>query len=141
MPLPGCIALFVWCGVVVIVHLFSHKNYIPYSLILFSSIIEFVLIIIVISESNNTVGRLLTYLDPGTKSIIIGLLAFSLVINYITNFFYLYLFIKYIKPLIVNPKQIDVIAHVTILVFAMLTNYRLALIAFSKMFPKPDVHI
>lgn len=39
MPLPGCISLFIWGGVVLIVHLFSHKNYIPYSLILFSSMV------------------------------------------------------------------------------------------------------
>lgn len=73
--------------------------------------------------------------------IIIGLLAFTICINYITNFIYLYIFIKYLKPLIVNPKQIDIISHIAVLVVAMLTNYRFAIIAFAKLFPKPNIQI
>jgi hypothetical protein len=29
----------VWCGVIFLVHLFLHKNYIPYSMVLFSSVV------------------------------------------------------------------------------------------------------
>jgi hypothetical protein len=49
--------------------------------------------------------------------------------------------VRYIKPLIVNPKQIDVIANIAILIVAIITNYRFAIIAFAKMFPKPNIHI
>ena len=40
-----------------------------------------------------------------------------------------------------NPRQIDFIANIVVLVLATLTNYRFALIAFAKMFPKPYIHI
>lgn len=49
LPMPGTLAALVWLGVVVIVHIFSHKNYIPYSLVLFTSLVEFVLILAVLS--------------------------------------------------------------------------------------------
>ena len=40
-----------------------------------------------------------------------------------------------------NPRQIDVISNVVVLILATLTNYRFGLIAFAKMFPKPAIHI
>jgi hypothetical protein len=47
----------------------------------------------------------------------------------------------YIKPLVTNPRQIDVISNVTVLIIALLTNFRFGLIAFSRMFPKPNIYI
>ena len=69
------------------------------------------------------------------------LLVTSLVVNYLLNIVYLIIFIKYIKPLIVNPKQIDVISNVVVLVLATLTNFRFGLIAFARILPKPYIHI
>lgn len=70
-----------------------------------------------------------------------ALLATALATNYITNFIYIVIFVKYIKPLLTNPRQIDVIANIAALVVGTVTNYRFALIAFCKMFPKPHIHI
>lgn len=47
----------------------------------------------------------------------------------------------YIKPLIKNARQIDVISNVVVLIIATATNFRFGLIAFSKMFPKPSIFI
>ncbi len=76
-----------------------------------------------------------------SKNAVLILLGFSLALNYIANLIYLYIFIKYLKPLIINPKQIDVITNTVTLIIAVLTNYRFAIVAFSKMFPKPRIHI
>ena len=65
----------------------------------------------------------------------------SIATNYLTNIAYIIIFIKYIKPLMENPRQIDFISNIVVLVIGSLTNYRLALMAFSKMFPKPYIHI
>ena len=40
-----------------------------------------------------------------------------------------------------NPRQIDLISNIVVIVLASLTNYRFALIAYAKMFPKPFIHI
>lgn len=40
-----------------------------------------------------------------------------------------------------KPKQIDVIALTVTLVIAMLTNFRFFLLAFSRLFPKPHIHV
>lgn len=71
----------------------------------------------------------------------LGLLIVSLVINYILNILFLIIFCKYIKPLIENPKQIDIIAITVMLIIAMLTNFRFSLIAFARLFPKPHIHV
>lgn len=80
-------------------------------------------------------------MDTMSKNIILILLGFTLALNYITNIIYLYIFVKYLKPLVTNPKQIDVITNAVTLAIAVLTNYRFAIVAFSKMFPKPRIHI
>jgi len=66
-----------------------------------------------------------------------ALLGTSIATNYLTNIAYIFIFIKYIKPLMNNPRQIDFISNIVVLVIGSLTNYRLALMAFSKLFPKP----
>jgi len=70
-----------------------------------------------------------------------ALLGTSIATNYLTNIAYIFIFIKYIKPLMNNPRQIDFISNIVVLVIGSLTNYRLALMAFSKLFPKPYIHI
>lgn len=120
-----------------------HKSYVPYSLIIGTSVIQFVLIIATIANSGDIVSysfRLLVA-SSAERLIIRGLLGGALAINYISNIIYIVLFVKYIKPLITNPRQIDIIANVVVLVFGTLTNYRFAIIAFSKMFPKPSIYI
>jgi len=144
LPLPGLISIFVWGIIAVVIHLISHKNYLPYSVILFSSLVQFVIIIITISQSDSSSsisGRLLIGLDLSYRNTIKGLLIFSLCINYLSNLVYIYIFIKYIKPLLANPKQIDWISNISVIIFGTITNYRFALIAYSKMFPKPSIHI
>ena len=71
----------------------------------------------------------------------LALLISSLVINYLLNIVYLIIFIKYIKPLMINPKQIDVISNVVVLVLATLTSFRFGLLAFARIFPKPHIHV
>jgi hypothetical protein len=70
-----------------------------------------------------------------------GLLIGSLLVNYLLNIAYIVVFIKYIKPLISNPREIDIISNVVVLVIATVTNFRFGLIAFAKMFPKPSIYI
>lgn len=65
----------------------------------------------------------------------------GLAFNYITNILYLIIFVKYVTPLITNPRQIDYIVNIAVLIVCTLTNYRFGLIAFSKMFPKPQIQI
>lgn len=40
-----------------------------------------------------------------------------------------------------NPRQIDYIVNGIILFIATITNYRFGLIAFSRMFPKPEIQV
>ncbi len=121
------------------------KLYTPYSLLLTYCIIEFGVIIASIAVLNNssssssaaTASRLLYGMDYSYRNIVKALLAASLAFNYITNFCYLAIFCKYLRPLLPNPHQIDNISNALLLIFATATNYRLGLLAFSKMFPKP----
>lgn len=57
------------------------------------------------------------------------------------NLLYIFIFCKYIKPLLVNPRQIDYITNYILLFFCFVSNYRLGLMAYSKMFPKPFIPI
>jgi ABC-type transport system involved in multi-copper enzyme maturation permease subunit len=70
-----------------------------------------------------------------------ALLGAAIALNYLENITYLILFICYIKPLVTNPRQIDVISNVVVLIIAFLTNFRFGLIAFSRMFPKPNIYV
>jgi len=111
-------------------------------MILFSCLVELVLIIITLSSSNSPfASRLLLSSRPSYMTTIQALFGISLGLNYLCNIIYVVIFIKYIKPLIINPKQIDIISNIAVIVVATLTNYRFALIAYAKMFPKPNVKI
>ena len=126
----------------VIIKLVLQKSYVPYSVIIGSSVIEFVLVIATLSNAGDVFSSLRLLSASSLERLTVrGLMGGALAINYITNIIYIFLFIKYIKPLISNPRQIDVIANVVVLVFGTVTNYRFALIAFSKMFPKPYVYV
>lgn len=109
---------------------------------LFSCLLEFVLIVIILASSNSAVSsRLLVSSTPSYVTTMQGLFGLSLGLNYLSNIIYIVIFVKYIKPLIASPKQIDIISHSAVIVVATLTNYRFALIAYAKMFPKPNVKI
>jgi hypothetical protein len=73
--------------------------------------------------------------------VVVALLGLSIASNYITNIIYIVIFIKYIKPLVSNPRQIDVISIVVALIIGVATNYRFTLIAFARMFPKPNIYV
>lgn len=143
MPLPGSLALVVWAGIAVIIHLIQKKNYLPYSIILLSGIIQLVLILGLLStvnSSSSTSARLLA-----TSTAYIGqmkaLLIVGVCLNYIENICYLIIFFRYIKPLITNARQIDMISNFVVLLIAVCTNFRFGLLAFSRMFPKPNIYV
>jgi hypothetical protein len=87
------------------------------------------------------VARLLLGNDYSYRLLIRNLLLVGLLFNYICNILYLIVFYKYIRPMISAPRQIDYIAHIAVLIVGTLTNYRFALIAFSRMFPKPHIPV
>lgn len=68
----------------------------------------------------------------------VGLLACSLALNYVANFVYLVLFCKYLKKYIPD-RQIDKISNYLVVVVGTLLNFRFSLLAYSKMFPKPNI--
>lgn len=70
-----------------------------------------------------------------------GLLGAAIAVNYLENITYIIIFVCYIKPLITNPRQIDVISNVVAIVIATITNYRFGLIAFARIFPKPNIYV
>lgn len=76
-------------------------------------------------------------MDYSYRVSIKGLLIAGLVVNYVTNVLYIIVFCKYMRPLILVPRQIDYIVNGAILTIATLTNYRFGVLAYSKMFPKP----
>lgn len=89
---------------------------------------------------NLPMARLL-FVGYAHRKIVLILLGVTIALNYLSNIVYIIVFLKYIKPLIEKPRQIDVIANVAVMVAGTLTNYRLGLIAFSKMFPKPYIYV
>lgn len=91
----------------------------------------------IISNTSPTLSRLL--LDGTSSSLLKALFGLGIAANYIGNLVYILIFMRYIKPLIPNPRQIDVISNVVVLIVAVLTNYRFAIIAFAKLFPKPNI--
>lgn len=86
-------------------------------------------------------ARLLATASSEFRGIVVALLGLSVAANYITNIIYIIIFIRYLKPLLSNPRQIDVISNVVALIIGVATNYRFALIAFARMFPKPNIYI
>lgn len=51
------------------------------------------------------------------------------------------IFLRYIKPLITNARQIDMISNFVVIFIATCTNFRFGLLAFSRMFPKPNIYV
>jgi hypothetical protein len=135
------LSLAVWVGISVVIHLLYHKNYLPYSIILLSGVIQFVLILALITSAKAPASRLLATTDNAYLSQMQGLLGGAIAANYLENVCYLIIFICYIKPLIANPRQIDIISNVVVLVIACATNFRFGLIAFARMFPKPSIFV
>jgi hypothetical protein len=70
----------------------------------------------------------------------VGLLAASIALSYLSNFLYVCIFWKYLRPLIPD-RQIDTISNYIVLGFGVLINYRICLIAFAKFLPKPSIPI
>lgn len=142
LPLPGLISVVIWAAIVVGIKLLLHKNYLPYSLILCSAVVELVLAIAVVGSAPNLdlYVRLLLPSDSERQTIR-ALLGVYLATNYLCNLIYIVIFVKYIKPLLVNPRQIDTISNIVVIAVGTFTNYRFALLAFAKLFPKPSVYV
>ena len=71
----------------------------------------------------------------------LALMAVCLALNYLSNIAYLVLYCKYIRPNMILNRQVDIVTNHSLLTFAMLTNYRFALLPFSKMFRHPNVEV
>jgi hypothetical protein len=71
---------------------------------------------------------------------VIGLLISTLVLNYISNFVYIFLFCRYLRKFIPD-RQIDKISNYFVLAISVLTNYRFSLVSYSKLFPKPNIMV
>lgn len=154
IPLPGMITVFVWLIVLVVLKLFIiNKIYMPYSYIFISCIVEIVLVIAVLAKMNDTIKLLLanatsarllqtvsssTELPQSYQYAVVGILAADIALNYIANFVYLFLFCKYLMKYIPD-RQIDKISNYAVVVVGMLSNYRFSLLAYSKLFPKPNI--
>jgi hypothetical protein len=82
MPMPGLISLAVWGGISVIIHMLYHKNYLPYSVMLLSGVIQFVLMLALVSSTNSPVARLLAT-DTGYLLQMRGLLGGAIAANYL----------------------------------------------------------
>jgi hypothetical protein len=140
LPLPGLLSLVLWIGISLIIHCLYHKNYMPYSIILVSGVIQFVLMLALISSVSSPTSRLLAT-GSAYQSQMRGLLGGAIAANYLENIAYIIIFIYYIKPLITNPRQIDVISNVVVLVIATITNFRFGLVAYARLFPKPNIYV
>ncbi len=129
---------------VIVAKLFNPKLYPPYAIVFLTAVIELCLIlgttIYTGGLSNGVVKRLLV-LDFSQRPIIMNLLIASVALNYAMNIVYAIIFWKYIYPLVKDPRQVDYITIGVVFVIGMLTNYRLNLLCFSKMFPKPYIHV
>lgn len=143
LPLPGLIAVVLWTAIAVAIRLLLKQNYLPYSLILFTAVVQFWLVIAMLASAPNLTSYASRLLVPSNQErlIIRALLGSSLLANYLSNTAYLLVFWQYLHPLMASARQTDSIAHAVTLLLATLTNYRLGLIAFSRMFPKPHLHI
>lgn len=112
----------------------------PYSLIIVSSLAEIVLVIALLVQSSPMAStRLLA--TSSNKNVILGLLGLTIALNYIANVLYIWMFARYIKPLLVKLQQIDKITHSATLIVGLITNYRFAMVAYSRMFPRPRVPV
>lgn len=141
MPLPGSLALVVWAGIAIIIHLIQKKNYLPYSIILLSGIVQLVLIFGLLSTVNSSSSARLLATSTAYIDQMKALLIVAICLNYIENICYFVIFYRYIKPLIVNARQIDIISNFVVIMIAMVTNFRFGLLAFSRMFPKPNIYV
>lgn len=138
MPLPGLITIFVWTLLIVLLKLFVLKQiYLPYSYMYIGCLVELVLVYSIAIEASSMSSRRLLEAE-GFYSTVVGVLAASLVLNYLFNFAYVGIFCKYLKKYIPD-RQIDKVSNYSVLIFGTLTNFRFSLIAFSKMFPKPSI--
>lgn len=106
-------------------------------------LVEFVLSIscVIVVNNSASASRLLIGTDYSYRIIIKNLLIAGLALNYVSNILYLIIFIKYISPLMVKPRQIDYITQIAALLLGTVTNYRFGLICFSRMFPKPEIQV
>jgi len=82
LPLPGVLSLAVWVAISAIIHLLYHKNYLPYSIVLFSGVIQFILILALISSAKVPSSRLLAT-DSAYLGQMRGLLVGAIVANYL----------------------------------------------------------
>jgi hypothetical protein len=126
------------------------KMYLPYAYLFMGSLIEYILVIVVLVTINKpaptlSVSRLLSPAVDTPPSHhfqhgILGLLIVSIILNYLSNLIYLRIFCKYLLRS-VSDRQIDKISNYVVLVVGTITNYRFFVIAYSKLFPKPNILI
>ena len=139
----------VWTILIIALKLLLKRPYVPYSLLMCYCLAQLVLIfagIVVLnglpsSSNSSSISRLLLGMDYSYRIIAKDLLITGLALNYLMNVLYLVVFCKYIYPLIRNPHQVDYIVNTVILVISTVTNYRFGLMAYSRVFPKPEIHI
>lgn len=145
IPLPGFITVVLWIALVCVLKFIVGKLYVAYSTIMVASLAEVAMLIAslttLFSTLNATNARLLLTVDHSYRVTVELLFIVALAFNYLCNFVYVCLYIRYIKPLITNPRQIDILTNTLVLVTGTLTNFRFAILPFSKMFPKPHIQI
>jgi hypothetical protein len=125
--------------------------YLPYSYIFGGCLAELTIIFVTVSKMNSTIqalllteSRLLQTVNTNVTTPlpyqygILGILATTIVLNYIANAVYVYLFCKYLRKYIPD-RQIDKISNYLVVVIGTLTNFRFSLMAYSKLFPKPNI--
>lgn len=99
LPVPGVVVVAAWVAVVVIAKLLLGKAYVPYSILMVSSLIQIVQILVLLivlssaetSSSSTTISRLLVGMDYSYRIKIYSLLLASLVLSYVMNILFLYI--------------------------------------------------
>jgi len=51
--MPGLLVVVLWTGIAIAIKVILQKSYLPYSMILFNSIVEFILVIAVIANAGD----------------------------------------------------------------------------------------
>lgn len=150
------IASVAWLLILVVLKVFVLKGiYLPYSYIFGACLAEFVIMLVTLSKMNIVIQSLLAALQSNSRLLqavttttvsapkiyqygVLGILATTVALNYVANFVYLLIFCKYLRKYIPD-RQIDKISNYLVIVLGTLSNYKFSLMAYSKLFPKPNI--
>jgi len=145
--LPGFLSFFVLTIAVVVFKIItSHQMYVPYVLLFSGALIEFIQVAATLGSVDSKMKSLVSARLLQTETLptyyptCLGLLAVALVLNYIMNAVSIWIFCKFIKPMIL-PRQIDKISNYVVFIFSLFTTYRFYLLAYSRLFKKPFVEV